>query len=223
MPSHYINQWWLENNWATKIRDQWITFEWFPFTNIHLKLSNNSMRLSDAYMRQYILPTLGLKMACRLFGAKPLSEPILPYCQLDHEEHISVKFYLKNQNFSFKEMPLKLSSAKRRPFISTQYDKYRSHYNSGSPVNIQGFPTSSSPCLYRCTMMTSSMETFPHYWPFVRGIHWSPVNSPHKGQWRWVWTDNRDAGDLRRNRAHYDVTVMRGHPGGRPSADAAPT
>ena len=25
---------------------------------------------------------------------------------------------------------------------------------------------------------------FPRYWPFVRGIHWSPVNYPHKGQWR---------------------------------------
>ena len=25
---------------------------------------------------------------------------------------------------------------------------------------------------------------FPCYWPLVRGIHWSPVNSPHKGQWR---------------------------------------
>ena len=25
---------------------------------------------------------------------------------------------------------------------------------------------------------------FPRYWPFVRGIHWSPVNSPYKGQWR---------------------------------------
>ena len=25
---------------------------------------------------------------------------------------------------------------------------------------------------------------FPHYWPFMQGIHWSPVNSPHKGQWR---------------------------------------
>ena len=25
---------------------------------------------------------------------------------------------------------------------------------------------------------------FPHYWSFVRGIHWSPVNSPHKSQWR---------------------------------------
>ena len=25
---------------------------------------------------------------------------------------------------------------------------------------------------------------FPRHWPFVRGIHRSPVNSPHKGQWR---------------------------------------
>ena len=25
---------------------------------------------------------------------------------------------------------------------------------------------------------------FPRYWPFVRGIHRSPVNSTHKGQWR---------------------------------------
>ena len=25
---------------------------------------------------------------------------------------------------------------------------------------------------------------FPRYWPFVRGIHRSPVNSPHKGHWR---------------------------------------
>ena len=25
---------------------------------------------------------------------------------------------------------------------------------------------------------------FPRYWPFVKGIHWSPVNSPYKGHWR---------------------------------------
>ena len=61
---------------------------------------------------------------------------------------------------------------------------------------------------------------FPHYWPFVWGIHQSPVNSPHKGQWRgalmfsliFVWTNgwenNRDAGDLRCHCTHYDVTVM---------------
>ena len=66
---------------------------------------------------------------------------------------------------------------------------------------------------------------FPRYWPFVRGIHRSPVNSPHKGQWRgalmfslicvWIngWVNNREAGDLRCYRAHYDVTVMqtKGH------------
>ena len=48
----------------------------------------------------------------------------------------------------------------------------------------------------------------------------SPVNSPHKGRWRgalmlsllcaWTngWVDNQDAGDLRRNHAHHDVTVI---------------
>ena len=61
---------------------------------------------------------------------------------------------------------------------------------------------------------------FPRYWPFVRRIHWSPVNSPHKGQWRgaslfslictWInsWVNNPEAGDLRRHRAHCDVSVM---------------
>ena len=29
------------------------------------------------------------------------------------------------------------------------------------------------------------MEHFLWYWPVVRGIHWSPVNSCHKGQWRF--------------------------------------
>ena len=61
---------------------------------------------------------------------------------------------------------------------------------------------------------------FTRYWPFVRGIHRSPVNSPHKGQWRGALmfsliyarikgrVNNDEAVDLRRHRAHYDVTVM---------------
>ena len=28
---------------------------------------------------------------------------------------------------------------------------------------------------------------FPRNWPFVQGIHRSPVNSPRKGQWRRAW------------------------------------
>ena len=30
---------------------------------------------------------------------------------------------------------------------------------------------------------------FPRNWPFVQGIHRSPVNSPHKGQWHGVSCD----------------------------------
>ena len=55
----------------------------------------NPSRLSDAYMRQYPMPSLVPIMACRLFGAKPLSEPMLDYCQPDHKEQIWMKFYLK--------------------------------------------------------------------------------------------------------------------------------
>ena len=70
-------------------------------------------------------------------------------------------------------------------------------------------------------MMTSyNGNIFRVTGPFVRGIHWSPVNSPHKGQWRWAlmfsliyawinaWVSNREAVDLRRHRVNYDVIVM---------------
>ena len=54
----------------------------------------------------------------------------------------------------------------------------------------------------------------------MRGIHRSPLNSPHKGQWRGTlifslicartngWVKNREVGDLRRHPAHYGVIVM---------------
>ena len=35
-------------------------------------------------------------MACRLFGAKPLSKPMLGYCWLDNEEQTSVYFFYQN-------------------------------------------------------------------------------------------------------------------------------
>ena len=72
-------------------------------------------------------------------------------------------------------------------------------------------------CLYDDVI---KWEHFPRYWPFVRGIHRSPMNFHNKGQWRralmfsligaWInaWVNNRKADDLRRHRAHYDVIVM---------------
>ena len=84
--------------------------------------------------------------------------------------------------------------------------------------------------IHSCQMATTGTDSqddvikwklFPRYWPFVRGIHRSPVNSPHKGQWRRAlmfdalicarmngWVNNREAGDLRRHQAHCDVIVM---------------
>ena len=65
------------------------------------------------------------------------------------------------------------------------------------------------------------------YWLFeikfiiITDFHGSLLNSPYKGQWRgvlvfsliyaWIngWVNNREAGDFRRHRPHYDVTVMR--------------
>ena len=64
------------------------------------------------------------------------------------------------------------------------------------------------------------VETFSVLLAFVRGSHWSPLDSPHKGQWRgplmfplicaWTngWANNRNTGYLRRHRVHYNVTVM---------------
>ena len=62
------------------------------------------------------------------------------------------------------------------------------------------------------------MEIFPRHWPYVRestSHRWIP---PTKASYVELWyffdlllnkgMTNRDAGDLRRHRAHYDVTVM---------------
>ena len=86
-----------------------------------------------------------------------------------------------------------------------------------------GHNSTISHSLVGCTLEHDDVIKWKHflrYWPFVRGIHRSPVNSPHKGQWRGVlmfslicaWINgsinNREAGDLRRHRAHYDVIIM---------------
>ena len=63
------------------------------------------------------------------------------------------------------------------------------------------------------------METFSALLAIVWGIHRSPVNAPHEGQWHGAlmfslictringWVNNREAGDLRLHRAYYYVTV----------------
>ena len=56
---------------------------------------------------------------------------------------------------------------------------------------------------------SSNGKIFPCYWLFGWRIHRSQMNSLHKGQWggTYGWVSNNETGDLRRHRAHYDVTV----------------
>ena len=74
-----------------------------------------------------------------------------------------------------------------------------------------------------CAKIHDDFMKWKHFrrnWPFVRGIHRSPVNSSHKGQWRgalifsvicaWIngWLNNGEAGVYRYHCAHYGVIVM---------------
>ena len=81
----------------------------------------NSLGPSDASVN---ILTLVQIMACHMFGAKPLSEPMLPYCQLDPKEHISVKFPLKFKSFHSIN-PLKMLSCEMSAILSRpQYVKW---------------------------------------------------------------------------------------------------
>ena len=51
----------------------------------------------------------------------------------------------------------------------------------GIPIHEMGLKNSFAKYLI---WWIHQMETFARYWPFERGIHRSPVNSPHKGPWR---------------------------------------
>ena len=92
-------------------------------------------------------------------------------------------------------------------------------FNSGVlAVFVEHLRISRTIFLY--TWWRQQMDTFSALLALCAGIHRSPVNSPHKGQWRRAlmfslicaringWVNNCEAGDFRRHRTHYDVTVM---------------
>ena len=108
------------------------------------------------------------------------------------------------------------------PTLKIRRSRDRLIFNMGIPILVrQHLYTETVP---RWLITLSSpwwrhpMETFSALLAIWAGN--SPVNSPHKIQWRgalmfslicaWIrgWVNDREAGDLRRHRAHYDVTVM---------------
>ena len=81
--------------------------------------------------------------------------------------------------------------------------------NVNGDDNVAGVKGNNDSCQLHDNVI--KWKHFPRYWPYVRGIHRSPVNSPHKSKWRgalvfylicaWAngWVNNRDAGDLARS------------------------
>ena len=144
----------------------------------------NSSPSGAAYMRQGIGSALVQIMACGLYGAKPLSKPVLVYCQLNSVKGTNFS-EIRNGilSFSFTKMHLKLSSAKMAAILSR--GRWGHHYK---------ILTTDTPWLARKGMICKlflvkwrkhddviKWKHFPRYWPFVRRIHRSPVNFPHRG------------------------------------------
>ena len=76
----------------------------------------NSPPPSATHMHQWTVSALVQVMACRLYGAKPLPEPILDYCQLDPWEQISVKFESEFYHFHSRKCISNFRLPKWQPF-----------------------------------------------------------------------------------------------------------
>ena len=152
----------------------------------------NSSTPSAAYMCQWIGSALVQIMACRLFGAKPLSKSMLVYCQLEPKEQISVKFQSKCKTFHSWKCVRNCRLRNDALFVQGEMC-FKVQYNK----NICTLFTNGWSCrgssifsfiyvIYSLAPHDDAIKCnhFPLYWPFVRGIHRSSVNSPHKGQWR---------------------------------------
>ena len=68
------------------------------------------------YTRQWTGSAFVQVIACRLFGAKPLPEPMLANCQMDSWEQISVKLESEFYHFQSRKCILKCRLPEWRPF-----------------------------------------------------------------------------------------------------------
>ena len=147
-------------------------------------------------------------MACRLFGAKPLSEPMLTYCQLYRWEQTSEIWiemqHLFCQEIAFIIVACEVAAILCRPdcdhwLISQNimnlpmtkkqwvadlrpvWNMYCVHYNDVI-MSAMVFQITSLTIVY--PMVYSGADQRKHQssasLAFVRGIHRGPVNSPHK-------------------------------------------
>ena len=126
--SHYLNKWLLHVNQTFRHKLQWNFTQtiWFTSNKMHCKMLSakcgpfcsllNSSPPGATYMRHWTGSSLVQVMACRLFGAKPLPEPMLVYCQLDSWEQVSVKLESEFYHFQTTKCIWKCCLPKWQPF-----------------------------------------------------------------------------------------------------------
>ena len=116
--------------------------------------ASNSLRPADAYMRHPPRPLLVEIMACRLVGAKPLSEPMLEYFNSNLRNKL--QWNIKRNSYIFHYDDVIMSA------IASQITSLTIVYSTVYPGADQ-----------RKHQSSASLA-------FVWEIHRGPVNSPHK-------------------------------------------
>ena len=109
--------------------------------------------------------------------------------EIDHWEQILVNSWTKYESFNSRNVFFK--KAVDAILMQSEIITMRSHGGLGVP-NQRSFDCLFNSlcgpfdCLFNSLCgPTSKKHQSTHYWPFVRGTHRSPVNSPHKGPVTW--------------------------------------
>ena len=126
-------------------------------------------------------------MAWCLFETKPFPKPMLILLPVDHL--VTIGFYIPDiQECFYVKFSLKVLFARCRQFwsgvsvLKATSCAYRTSYPGY--FRVSHWLSMGLPEICRVHDDVIKWKHFPRYWPFVRGIHRPPVNSPHKGQWR---------------------------------------
>ena len=134
-------------------------------------------------MRQWIVSALVPIMACCLFGAKPLFEPMLGYCKLYPRNNIRWNL-IKILDFRSWKPTWKCRIPNGIHSVQGEMSQRRNLRCFSLWLSRSMYVSFRSPGPVLDHDDVIKWKHFPRYWPFVRGIHRSPVNSHHKGQWR---------------------------------------
>ena len=191
---------------------------WFILSKICCSCSERTAS-SEGFMVRSKLRGIICSSPCSLStsGASSMDESLLPLRGLGVgvDTFSSARGSRQNSSRGFMTCWLELW----RRFIYVQYFVYISK-TEGVAFSPWNKNTSLQGGCNWVSWWRHQMEIFPALLVLCAGNSPVPMNSPHKGQWRralmfslicvWIndWVNNREAGDLRRHRGHYDVNVM---------------